>query len=63
VLIYRKSPISGTTNLKEINVTKEQIDDWKSGTLIQLAMPNISADDREFIKTGILPGELDRLFA
>jgi hypothetical protein len=63
VLICRKSPISGTTNLKEINVTKEQIDNWKSGTLIQLAMPNISADDREFIKTGILPDEWDRLFA
>ena len=59
--ITRTSPFSGETNTKEINVTQEQLDTWQSGTLIQNAMPNVSADDREFIKTGITSKEWSEL--
>jgi|TARA_B100000424_G_scaffold47347_1_gene32922 hypothetical protein len=48
---------------REIPVTQEQIDAWKSGELIQNAMPNISADDREFLMTGITPEEWDAHFS
>ena len=51
--ITRKSPLTGITRTKEIDVTIEQILAWEEGELIQNAMPNLSADDREFIKTGI----------
>ena len=59
MLITRKSPFSGITNTKEIAVTEAQLEAWESGTLIQDAMPNISADEREFIMTGITAEEWD----
>ena len=57
-----KSPLSGIVHTREIDVTQEQLDDWQSGTLIQNAMPHLSADDREFIMTGITPEEWSMLF-
>ena len=60
--ITKTSPFSGNTNVMEIDVTQEQIALWESGTLIQNAMPNLSADEREFIKTGITPEEWDSAF-
>lgn len=54
--------LSGDRNTREIPVTREQLDAWNSGVLIQNAMPNLSADDREFIKTGITPEEWEDLF-
>ena len=60
--ITRKSPLTGITRTKEINVTEEQIFAWQNGALIQDAMPQLSADDREFVKTGITGEEWDQLF-
>lgn len=62
MLITKKNQFTGIENSLEIAVTQEQLDDWKNGTLIQFAMPNISADEREFLITGMLPGEFDALF-
>ena len=62
MLITRTSPFSNQTNIMEIDVTEEQIALWESGTLIQNAMPNLSADEREFIMTGITPEEWDSAF-
>lgn len=62
MLIQRVSMLSGARNAREIPVTQEQLDAWNSGVLIQNAMPNLSADDREFIKTGITPEEWEDLF-
>lgn len=53
--ITRRDPFTGKVNTREIPVTQEQIDKWQAGELIQRAMPNLSADDREFIMTGITP--------
>lgn len=61
--IEKASGMSGRVNTRDINVTEEQIDDWMSGTLIQNAMPNLSADDREFLMTGVTPEEWDEIFA
>jgi len=62
MLITKTSPFSGNTNVMEIDVTQEQIALWESGVLIQNAMPNLSADEREFIMTGITPAEWDSAF-
>ena len=62
MLIIRTSPFSGNTNSMEIEVTQEQLSSWENGTLIQNAMPNLSADEREFIKTGITPEDWDSAF-
>jgi hypothetical protein len=38
-------------------VTIEQMENYARGTHIQHAMPNVSAEDREFILSGITPEE------
>ena len=53
--------LSGKVRIMDIPGTKEQIDLWMSGELIQDVMPNISADEREFIQTGITPEEWDSM--
>jgi len=58
--ITRKSPLTGITRSKEIDVTIAQILAWEEGELIQNAMPQLSADDREFVKTGITGEEWPR---
>ena len=62
MIITRKSPLSGKTNQMNIDVTAGQIARWELGELIQNAMSNLSADEREFIKTGITPEEWDTAF-
>ena len=60
--IVRTSPVSGKRNELDIDITIDQIVAWEKGTLIQEAMPNTTADEREFIKTGITPDEWDVMF-
>lgn len=62
MLITRKSPFSGKVNSMEIKVTNEQLDAWMNGTLIQDAMPELTADEREFIMTGITAEEWEETF-
>lgn len=64
MLIVRKSPFSGEETVKEINVTEEQLSKWKDdGMHIQDAMPHLTADEREFILTGVTPDEWDEAFS
>ena len=60
--ITRTSIFSGNTNTMELNVTQEQLTAWESGVNIQVAMPQLNADEREFIKTGVTPTEWNELF-
>jgi hypothetical protein len=60
--VTRKSPISGKETTLVLDITKEQINDYVNGTLVQDAFPNLTDDEREFILTGILPDEWDKLF-
>jgi len=61
MLIERKSILSGNVNVMDINVTPTQIASWKNGMLVQSAMPDLSADEREFIMTGITPNEWEKM--
>lgn len=61
--ITRTSIITGIEHTREIDVTPDQMKLWKDGMLIQLAMPHLSADDREFIINGITPEEWDAMEA
>mgnify|MGYP003633299047 FL=1 len=61
--ITKTSQSSGNISSMEIDVTEDQLRAWSiGGKMIQEAMPNISPDEREFIKTGITPSEWDELF-
>ena len=62
MIITRTSPISGHTSSMDIDVTLEQMASWGQGELVQNAMPNLSADEREFIMTGITPTEWNEMF-
>jgi hypothetical protein len=48
---------------KELRVPQHQIDSWVRGELIQRAMPQLCAEDREYIITGLSSEEWDRLFS
>jgi hypothetical protein len=64
MIIRRTSPYSGKEFKMEIDITEQQLRDFyddKSG-LIQDAFPHLTADEREFIISGIHPAEWDMLF-
>lgn len=62
MLITRTDPFSGKTNSLEINVSDAQLEDWQGGTVIQKAMPNLTADEREFLITGITKESWEKTF-
>jgi len=58
MLIHSKSILTGNARSKDIaGLTYEQLDAWHDGQLIQTAMPDVSAVDRDFIK-GIFEDEM-----
>ena len=60
--ITRISPLSGKVNTLDIPATLEQFAAYEAGALIQDAFPNLTPDEREFIKTGITPEEWNEAF-
>lgn len=62
MIIVRRSPVSGNLNVMTVDVTPIQLWAWRNGELIQRAMPKLTADEREFIKSGITAAEWKQLF-
>ena len=60
--ITMTSMISGKTTTRDIDVEPEQVAAWQNGVLIQDAMPELSAPDREFIMSVITQEEWDGIF-
>jgi len=61
--ITRTSRLTGKTCVMDLNITKAQLDAWVDGMLIQNAFPQLDADEREFLMTGITPAEWNEAFA
>lgn len=59
MIVTRTSIITGITRERDLDITQYQLDQWRCGVLVQHAMPHLNADDREFIKTGIVQEEWD----
>lgn len=57
MLITKTSPLSGKTHEREIACTPGQMILFEMGMHVQKAFPHLSADDREFIFSGITPEE------
>ena len=55
--IYRRSLMTGETNAMDLPVTLKQVKQWRGGGLIQDVFPDLTIEEREFIKTGITPTE------
>jgi hypothetical protein len=63
MIITNKSKISGKIRSMDLDVTEEQITRFISGRFtIQDCFPNLSADEREFIKSGITADEWEETF-
>jgi len=64
ITIMKYSPITKFTSEMQVNCTEEQYADYKAGNgFIQDCLPQATVDQREFVMTGILPGEWDAIFA
>ena len=52
------------SSLKDYDIEAFRLDlkKWREGEFIQVAMPYLTADEREFIMTGITPEEWDATF-
>ncbi len=61
--ITRRSIVSGVKNTMKLDVTMHEYLLWREGMLIQEAMPQLSAEEREFLMTGITPAEWNEAFA
>ena len=61
MIITKTSMLSGNTSSMDIDVNQDQIDLWQGGSLIQNVMPDLSADEREFIMTGVTAEEWDSM--
>jgi hypothetical protein len=66
LLLERKCPFTGTPNTMELPLTHREydraLDKWEAGALIQVAFPTLTAEQREFIKTGITPEMWTKIF-
>jgi hypothetical protein len=62
MLIQRTSPVTGLNNIRDLDIDQEQMNNWLGGALIQKVMPNLSADDREFLITGMTPEDWEDTF-
>lgn len=56
--ITKTSILTGKTRRQWIaGLTQEMVDSWRSGQLIQEAMPAVAPEWREFLISGITPAE------
>lgn len=55
--ITKRDPFTGEINTVDIPISAGQYEAWAAGTSIQNAAPQLSADHREFIISGIPPGK------
>ena len=61
--IKKLHPSTLEENEMDLPITEDQYNSWQSGTLIQVAMPNLTKDQREFLITGLLPDDWGRIFS
>lgn len=60
--VTRRSCFTGRVHTRRMPVGASQFQAWRTGTLIQFAFTNLSADEREFLMTGATPAEWTKVF-
>jgi hypothetical protein len=56
--VTRTSMFTGVTRTLDLDISETKLGDWEEGLLlIQDAFPTLTAEEREFIMTGITPEE------
>ena len=62
MIITKLSPLTGEENTMHVDVSETAMYAWKCGELIQVAMPDLSSEEREFILTGYTPADWATMF-
>lgn len=62
VKVTRTSVYSGVSRTRELPITQEQMDMYRSGVHAQYAFSDLSPADREFIISGMTQEEWDGAF-
>ena len=61
--ISRFSPVSLKINEMSMMIDPNDLARWSRGAMVQESMPYLTPAEREFIISGVLPGEWDALFS
>lgn len=59
--ITKTSLLSGVTRTRHLDITREQELRIQAGELVQDVAPHLSADDREFLISGITTDEWEQM--
>ena len=59
MIVTRTSPFTGNVHEMDIPLTDDEQARLASGEAIQKVVPHLSADEREFLVSGITPAEWD----
>lgn len=66
MLVTRRSPLTGKDTTLELDVTQEQLDEMElpgsQRRYVQAIFPNLTAGEREFIKTGYTSEDWDAMW-
>jgi hypothetical protein len=64
MLITRMSPFSKVEHTLDLPITEHQWHCYNTGkSSVQICFPHLTADEREFIRTGLMPEEQDMLYS
>lgn len=61
--ITKRHPFKGTELTLDLPITEAQLVSFQKGMVAQRAFPHLTADQREFIISGIPPGDFERELA
>lgn len=61
-LVTKRSGFTGKYHTATLTLTDDQYSDWLAGALIQNVLPHLTAEEREFLMTGITPQEWNETF-
>ena len=62
-IIRRVDPLTGKTNSMDLPISYDRYVEWNTGDeLIQNALPELDADQREFLITGMVPETWNNVF-
>lgn len=63
MLVTKTSMITGIQHTFDLNITEEQLKRFNSGQgYVQDIFPHLTADEREFLLTGVTQEEFDSVF-
>ena len=59
--ITKRSMFTNESHTMDLPITAAQLNQWQAGTLIQVAMPQLTVEQREFLMTGAVGDDWNML--